>query len=522
MKVNNKGFALVSVIISLVVISLMAVVFTNVISLEGSLSVDKYKSTQAYYTAQGGLEYILKRRAFPNYYLLNQQLGGGKFSVYTSNYTGSSINLLVKANVDNYERSLKATISGAQAGVASFIRQGTFLKRSGTGFQNVSGLGFQPKAVIFYWTRQTATGFDVDVNAGLGMATSSSQQSAVSVSMRDGANKSDQGRRYSATNCIIFLTGGGPPTLDSQAAFVSFYSGGFTLNWTTSSANQYIIHYIALGGNIQARVGNFNLTTAGGNQSVTGVGFQPDFLLFNWSYGNTLDANTARSQFGLGFAKSSMEQVALTQAGADNTGNNNDKRWWQRTDSCILSLTTANPPAQDARVTSVSMDTDGFTINKADPPAVTHTIFYLAIKGGQHKVGSFNQPATNGAQTIAGVGFTPDLAIFSSFNLASNLTEQSNGGVTIGSSTASTQSSIWYQDRNVDPSDANMYNIDNRAISLASASALTGQAQLTSFNTDGFNLSWTNCDGTQRQILYWAFNAPPSNIRIFNITERFD
>lgn len=513
---NNKGFALLSVIIAFIVISLMAVFFTNFISTESVTSAEKYKSTQAYYISEGGLEYVLKRRTFPNYYLQNQQLSGGFFSVYTSSYTGSSIDLTVRGKYNNYERAIKAQVSRS----SPYVKQGTFFKRNGTGLQSITGLGFQPKAVIFYWTRQTNTGFSSDVNTGFGMATSPINQSAVSITMRDNRNRSDQGRRYSSNNCIIFLTGGGPPNLEAQATFVSFDTNGFTINWITGSANQYIIHYIALGGDIQARSGNFNLTATGGIQSITGVGFQPDFVLFNWSYGNTLDTNLARSQLGIGFTTGSSNQVALVQAGSDNVGNNNDKRWWQRTDSCILGLTNGNPPAQDTRVSLVSMDVDGFTINKINPPAVTHTIFYLAIKGGQHSIGFFDQPTTNITQTISGISFQPDMAFFTSFNLIANLNEQSNGAVTIGSTVlGGNESSIWYQDRNIDPSDANMYN-NYQAITMAFSNTLRGYATAV-FIPSGINLMWNLCDGTQRQILYWAFRSPSPYISIRNKIEVF-
>lgn len=506
---KDKGFALVSVIIALVIISLMAVFFTNFISTESSSSVDKYKSIKAYYIAQSGLEYVLKQRTFPNYAVSSFNALGGSFSVYTSS-VGSILKIISEGEYENYRRKVTSKViafGNITGGIK--VKQGTFIKRNGAGTQSIAGIGFQPKAVIFYWTRQTTSGFNAGVNSGFGMATGSGNQSAVSVTMVDNSGRSDQGRRYSNTRCIIFLTGGGPPTLNSEASFVSFDVDGFTIKWTTGSVNQYIIHYIAIGGEIETMVSNFNLTTSAGNQSVTGVGFQPDFLLFNWSYGTAYNTNIARSQFGLGFAKNSSEQVALAQAGADNTGNNLDKRWRQRTDSCILSLTLANPPAQDAIVSFVSMDADGFTINISDPPATPHAIFYLAIKGGQHKVGAFNQPTANGAQTISGTGFKGLMALFGSFNLVANTGILSNGGVTIGSATSLNQSSVWYQDRNIDPSDANMYNINNRAISLAFSTALTGQAQLTSFIDDGFTFNWSNCDGTQRQILYWLMGNKP-------------
>jgi hypothetical protein len=53
---RKNGFALVTVIVALVLISLLALFFTNLISIETNVAVDKYFSSKAYYTAQAGIE----------------------------------------------------------------------------------------------------------------------------------------------------------------------------------------------------------------------------------------------------------------------------------------------------------------------------------------------------------------------------------------------------------------------------------------------------------------------------------
>lgn len=409
-----------------------------------------------------------------------------------------------------------------ESAMVTSSHQGSFTKSTAGApvNQSVTGVGFRPQAVIFFWTRQTATGFapqNSRVNFGVGFATGSANERAVSVSARDRRGSSDDGRRYSESNAIIILTGGGPPTLVAQAGLVSMDPDGFTIQWTTNDANAYLIHYIALGGDItNAFASSFNLTTGGGNQSVNGVGFQPDFVLFLWGHTGALDTNLGNAEIGLGLAKSSAARGAIVYAGLDASGPNTAKQWQQRTDSVILLLTpTVSPPTQDAIADFVSMDVDGFTINKSDTPAANTTIFYLALKGGRHQVGAFNQATAIGNQAIAGVGFRPEQLLLTSFNLIAQVGVVGGGAVSLGVAQYPTaRGSVWFQDRSDnDPSDTNSYTNTTDVMTLAYGTAVGGtdgnpavraQADFVSFNQDGFTLNWITADATARQILYWA------------------
>ena len=414
------------------------------------------------------------------------------------------------------------------------MKQGSFTKSTttpGPVSQSVTGIGFQPKAVIFFWTRQTAIGFgplNSAINAGVGFATAATER-AVSYTANDNQSNSDEGRRYSETNAIIFLTGGGPPTLAAQAALTTMDSDGFTLNWSTNNNSAYLIHYIALGGDItNAFAGTLSLTTSTGNQSVAGVGFQPDFVMFLWSYREspvTYDTNIAGGEIGLGFAKSSTARGALVMASRDNGGNNTNKRWQQRTDSAILMLTIPNGnPAQDAIADFVSMDSNGFTINKSNAPANTASVFFLALKGGNHQVGAFNQPAATGNQSITGVGFRPGQLMLTSFNLIAQTGITGGGALSYGAARfPSARGGIWFQDRSdADPSDANIYTNNTNLFTLAQGNAasaantgnptINAQADFVSFDANGFTLNWTTTDATARQILYWAIGPTNSDV----------
>lgn len=418
------------------------------------------------------------------------------------------------------QRVVEKNIEGMSA------KQGSFTKRTdGTGTQSITDIGFSPKAVIFFWTRQTSVNFSANVDAGIGFATGSSNERAIAITTMDNSARSDAGRRRSESHAIIFLANGGSvgtdTTLVAQAELTSLDADGFTLNWTTNiDDNRYIIHYIALGGDITNALANsFTLNNTGGDQGVAGVGFQPDFVMFLWSYTGAVDSNRDNAEIGVGFAQSSTAQGAMVFAAKNNDANNDAKRWRQRTDNAILLLNPANdPPTEDAVASFVSMDSDGFTVNKSNAPPANRPIFYLALKGGRHKVGSFNQPDATGNQPITGVGFKPEQLVLTSFNLTAQAGIVAGGAISLGTAQLPTaRGSVWSQDRSdSDPSEANMYTSATDIITLATGpSTVNARADLAYFGTDGFTLKWTTVnEGTARQILYWAIgpNASESNI----------
>lgn len=392
---------------------------------------------------------------------------------------------------------------------AAFVRvaKGSFAKSTGVApaSQAITGVGFQPKAVIFFWTRQTAEGFAAIQSTGFGFATGSLNERAVAIAEDDNSANSNSGRWKSSTNMILMLSAG-TPTLTAKAELTSFNADGFTINWTTNEARADIIHYVALGGDglTNALASTFNLATGTGNQAVTGVGFQPDLVLFLSGFTGADDTALAASELSLGLARSSTARGAIVVGSIDAEPSNATKMSQQRTDAAILLLTTTM--IQDAIADFVSMNADGFTVNKSDAPTASTPIFYLALKGGQHQVGNFTQPTATGSQSVTGVGFQPRSLLFLSRNAVAGTTIIAPNTLSVGTGISPTaRGSIWSQAYNVDKSDTNSYTATTDIVTLAtSPTTVNARADLSGFTSDGFTLNWSAADATARQVLYWA------------------
>jgi hypothetical protein len=397
------------------------------------------------------------------------------------------------------------------------VYKGTFQKITTTGDQTIDGVGFTPKAVIFWWTRQTAFGELAAIHVGYGFATNYSatyQNRGVAFASDDAAAKSNAGRIRSETYCINILSAG-TPTLVAKASVTAFISDGFTLNWAANEARADYIHFVALGGAdiTNARAGTFTLATGTGSQAVTDVGFQPNFLMFLWTFTEAVDTATAHGEIGMGLAKNSTKRGALVAFARDNLGTMATYQQ-QRTDSCILLLRTAG--AQDAIVDFVSMDSDGFTVTKSDDPAVATPIFYLALKGGRYAVGNFLSPTSTGTQDITTVGFQPKLVMFATQGRATATAIGSTSEITFGGATSSTaRGCTWFEDPDaMADSDNEMETLNTKVIqwrdrTAANTFTLRGSADFVQFLTNGFRLSWSNVETAGREIIYAAFGDGP-------------
>jgi len=375
--------------------------------------------------------------------------------------------------------------------IADFkVKQGAFVKATTTGTQTVSGVGFQPKAVIFWWTRQTSYGELAAIRMGYGTATyygGAYQNRGVAFASDDAAATSNTGRQRSETYSIIILSSG-TPTLAARASVTAFTSDGFTLNWQTNEARADIIHFIALSGSdlANAKAGTFSLTTATGAQDITDVGFQPDFLMFLWTFTENVDTNMAHAEIGIGFAVSSTKRGALV-ANSEDGRSTMDTWQQQRTDACILILTPLTG-TQDAIVDFSQFLSNGFQVTKSDAPAAATPIFYLALDGGQYDVGNFNSPTTTGNQDVTGIPFQPKLVMLATQGRSAGTAIGSHAELALGAAMSSTQRGCtWFEDPDaLADSDNEQETLDTRVIqwrdrTAANTFALRGSADFNSF-----------------------------------------
>lgn len=100
---NQKGVSLIVAVFIIVILGFMGVMFVSMIGTSSLTSVNDLQSAQALYVADGGLEYILANRTFPNYSTAGTttSLGSGSFSIATPSYLtadpgtlGTTINVI--------------------------------------------------------------------------------------------------------------------------------------------------------------------------------------------------------------------------------------------------------------------------------------------------------------------------------------------------------------------------------------------------------------------------------------------
>jgi Peptidase family C25/Propeptide_C25 len=474
--------------------------------------------------------------------------------------------------------AVASSLSPQDAEAQLRTKVGSLIAPTANGTQSITGVGFQPKAIIFFWTGQTATGFASDATIGYGVTTSPTSAVAMAYTSRDNlASASNNPQRWlvTASRCVLVTdnTGGGV----AYGVLSTMDADGFTLNWTRTGT-AWIVHYMALGGPdiTAATIGNFTPTAGTGSQSVTGVGFQPDFLMFL-----TIDSASATpvndGKVSLGYAGRSsaygITQGGVTAATLKGSGNVITSAA-QRTDAAIVEKdTVVTTMTFQGAVTS--FDADGFTISKAVNTAGTETpAHFLALRGGQYRVGAITRPTTNAPPSLpasyTGVGFVPRGLIFSSYNLVAQSTGDEDARISFSAADARfsgapyrpNQRATFFHDKIDNPSDADNTWVrqgtsgsaaaNGKVVFLAQAGdcplkfpqgthpfqcqdgsgpRLITDADVARYDADGFTLNWTTNDRANAnqipgdeenaQILYVAFGDTPASERMYTKVDSF-
>jgi hypothetical protein len=429
------------------------------------------------------------------------------------NYVTESATVVIDSFAEQSNISFQVLGQGTQSGF--LVKKDNFTKITTTGSQSVT-VGFQPKAVVFFWTRQSVEGLASGIQTGYGFASSPSNERGIAIASRDGQGTSQTARSQSQTYSIIILSDTSTINVVARAEVTSFTSTGFTLNWQLNENRQDIIHYIALGGSdlTNAIAGSFTATTSPipGSQSIGGVGFKPDFLMFLSIDEVSYDTSPAIGKSSIGFASSPTEEASIAVT-LENGQGTSDSWVRQRTDSSLNEL--SNTGADDMLADITSFDTDGFTIYKSS--ADQTDIHYLALKGGKYKVGSFSKSPSTAVpvnQNVTGIGFKPSGLILASKNLPSNTNMESEGRISFGASDGIKEGATWFHDKdNLGTSDANQRTSNSKIAIHGNQATLNAEADLTSFNADGFALNWTTNNGVAEQIVYAALgNATTTNL----------
>lgn len=292
----------------------------------------------------------------------------------------------VSLDADGFTLNWNLTVAGrviryvALGGDVASAQAGTFNSNAGTGNQAVTGVGFQPKLVLFITSRTstTANGVTTSGNHGmcLGAAKSSTERWAVSARYADNAAAGDVVQITADNRCFI----NGLPGLFVDADFVSMDADGFTVNITTAGG-QVGVSYLALGGaDLQVALGTESQKTSTGTKAKTGVGFQPEALpILRGSGATALNTTTDHVAIFTGSAPSVAAQAVCGIGETDAADPTVAKR---RAEAAAAALyISGSTPTVNARAELDSLDADGFTLDWTTADATARLFAFVAMRG---------------------------------------------------------------------------------------------------------------------------------------------
>ena len=402
---------------------------------------------------------------------------------------------------------------------------GFFTKRSGTGTQAITGFGFLPKAVKISMVENTATGQKVDENYSIGYGTSSTNRGCIIHTKHAGTDLG--GERSSSTSIMGIMDNVG--VVLEEADLDSMDSDGITLDWTTSTTTLMKFKVEAWGGTDieDVIVDVFELPDITGNFSITGVGFQPNFMMSinngNLSGDEFLNkllfaqgcALSASSRWNLsGSMKNKITKILQGGGALHSTG------VWS-----VRKKTTQF----DSEAELVTFDSDGLTGNVSDAgmdASDVIALFFDITTIADVAIGTFNK-TTSGAPTddaITSIGNDPTMVSFvTAGGAAVNAVRDNEYHPAFGCAfdTLETYASVDMRE-NVDDDpvvNSSLWS-ETKIIGLhtnANSATIDSEADFKSFDTGGFTITWTTNDANAYGVGWIAWEAIPASTPI----ERF-
>jgi len=360
---------------------------------------------------------------------------------------------------------------------------------TGTGNQQVTGIGFRPNALYFYGIANSTTAATIASSAKrIAGAASVSSQWALAAMTVSGADPTQAKTRFTTSKCLLDIDSSGNVLWDAE--LVSFDEDGYTFNITTGPGSAFRVGCLVMRVP-EVAVGTFILPV-GPNVTVTTPGMTPSLVLANYGAA-ALDTGEADFKFGMSILTSSANNCVHVTS-QDNVGTTHSMVTSMGTEFCDGGV---EPTAGfDWRSTAV-LNASGFTVTVTNPPTTAIQVGYLAIGRVQVVASALTAaPAPRQTPTVL-TTFRPDAALcLSSRRIGNTTTQTDNCKFIVGVFTF--------------PNDS--YEVDSRIDTGNAAGSADGQegteqwylsrsttgdstpelrAVLTNFNSNGFNLNWT-------------------------------
>jgi hypothetical protein len=279
----------------------------------------------------------------------------------------------------------------------------------------VTGLGFAPKVVIFWWSGRSESVTTLSSQThrrGVGFATGSTSRHCVTSFSAHLSANADAQNSHRDDACVARIDGAG--TDEGRLDVQSLDGDGFTLVVDTAFVSAMRIAYLALGGDSITAQGTELLTASTGTGTVdyTTLGFQPTFLMFIGARQSSVPATSTDSLIHTGWATGSGANAnAHVMGGSDDAQATMVTKHNSRRTECIARF-NSSISSITGRANLSAFLSNGYRLNwiEADPTPVMYSV--LAIGGISAVVGQTTSWTDTSDHAITGVGFKPASVMF--------------------------------------------------------------------------------------------------------------
>jgi hypothetical protein len=368
----------------------------------------------------------------------------------------------------------------------------------------VTGLGFIPKALRFYWvglqsnSPTNAVAGNVNERRGVGFAVSNASRRCVGTFSDDNNAAASDCGSVAADNCVC-ITVAGDGTVDGRLDISSFDTDGFTLIVDDVTPANITVFYEAWGGTdiTSAVVGDIAEPAATGTQNYTVAGFTSDGLnqcvmfagVQSVSALNTGEAQDSGLCVGFATSTSSTNNVVVAGNSDDNSGTSDTDGYCFQGDCLAQILIAGGNP--NARANLSAWGTDQFTLNWTNRATTNRRNIFLAIKGGSWRASSYTIAGNtlSSTTTVSGLPFflrgLSLIGRMTAQDTAGNSTAQDRIGFGSGISTASRNSAGVLDRNNQDPTEINTIVQYSSVLSFPS----NGGGVQATYDINAFNLN---------------------------------
>ena len=394
----------------------------------------------------------------------------------------------------------------------------------------VTGVGFTPKAVFFFWSSRD-TNVDIIVSQdllgwGYAFAVSPTERGGVSVAADDNQSTTSREDTRTFNDGVVSSIALGTAAETGRLDLQSMDADGFTLiidDQFPATSDGMRVNYIAIGEDAisNAKIGEFRTNAGTGNQAITGVGFKPDAVFFITGMATgaaALPQANAHVGIAFGAAISSSERYVsaiMAENNRDLTTLVHKTRNYSYDGECIASFDGGG--SLNCRADFVSLDADGFTINILEA-GVRRQIQYLAVKGGNWKL--FDGLTLTSAADLGGidVGFEAEGGMIVSTMSAKNAQDASAGeaemdfGAFEAAGSQRIISNLW---RNLDPTNTGLGQDDTR-VYMRINNAFSFDGLMLFKEMSGDEIIFTMGDADPSAAFFWGFavtSAPPVGVK---------